>query len=169
LCSYLSFRGNSHAGEILRLVPEEESNMVGILVHNEPSIYGKRIGKVYTHENWNACTVDWTGKEENGWIEIVNQHPEADPSMNIPPLVWIFGEYFGIAVEGDYQPFKRHVTYVTKGECVRARTMPLITSRICGFCRYKGTRIRIVGRKGSWLKTEKGKWVYHELIREVKN
>lgn len=39
---------NSHAGEILRLVPAEHSNIVGIVVRDAPSVFGERIGKVYT-------------------------------------------------------------------------------------------------------------------------
>jgi hypothetical protein len=162
----LSLAG-AHAGMTLSLVPAEKSNKKGIVVHDAPSIWAPRVGKVYTHHRFNACAVEWTGKEENGWIEIIDQHPGDDPWMNIPPLGWVFGEYFGIAVEGDFQSFGI-VKYVTKGEYVKARCYPLITMGICRTYQYKGTKITIVGRKGSWLKTVDGNWVYHELLEPLK-
>lgn len=105
--------------------------------------------------------------KENGWIQIKNQYP--DSYTNSLDYGWVLGEFFGEIVEGEYQAFEKPVTYITVGDRIVARCNPSILSADCGFCQYSGTKIKVVGRKGIWLKTEKGKWIYHELIREVKN
>lgn len=105
--------------------------------------------------------VFWTGTEIDGYFKIPffrNGHEYG----------WVFGEYFGKFYDIDYVEFKEPRTYVSRIDRIIARCGPSVLSSLCGFCRHRGTKIKIIGSKGFWLKTDKNKWIYFELLKPYK-
>ena len=129
-----------------------------IYIREHPSIFAPECGLIKVVDGKEVCPICATGKNQGGWIEIKHRGV----------VGWIFGEFVGHSIAAEYQEFDLSKYYWTETERIVARCQPTILSACCGFCIYKDTLIKIVGQQGLWLKTDKGKWIYHELLKEAK-
>ncbi len=154
------------------IVPLSESVEV-ILVHGKPGYFSElRSGEVHVDGGWRKGAVLITGRIVNGWVEILGRKvcfPDRSWVFSEDHIFpgWIWGEYVGVAVDSEYIKFRRPVIYQTLGYNVHARGKPIIISKILGTYQRKGFKVKIIGQKGSWLLTDKGKWVFKELLKLV--
>lgn len=72
-------------------------------------------------------------------------------------------------VHSKYVKFNQPVIYQTLVYTVNVRAKPIITSRVLGAYYNKGVKVKIIGQKGGWLLTDKGKWVFKKLLKQVSN
>jgi len=143
-----------------------------IWVHKEPGYFSDVIGQVHVNGGWRKGAVLITGRIINGWVEILYRKSYFTgerwvvSKKHIFPG-WIWGEYIGVVIDSKYKKFDQPRIYQTLGWNVKARAKPIITSKNLGTYQRKGFRVKIIGEKGGWLLTDKGKWVFKELLRRV--
>ncbi len=126
-------------------------------LHEEPSFFSKKITTT-------TPEVMWLKKRVNAYILV------SFARLGKEYTGWVFGGYYGMPMPGDYKAFPKPVLYKVKVKVrtgsVWAREAPSISSPRAGHC--AGCKLWIVGKKGAWLKTNKGKWIYYDLLEPAK-
>lgn len=131
----------------------------GLVIREEPNILSDSHFNLPSLSKFSMIGAKYLGQEQ-GWVKVSPTGPYAHSPG------YILADFFGLLSQKDVVEFEEPKKYNLAVDCVCSRKSPDVRSSYAGYYYSFGMAIYIKAKKGSWMQTVDGDWIFHQYLEK---